>query len=31
MIGEKRKGENLFYYLRAEDLNPPDYILRLIH
>lgn len=30
MIGEKKKEEKLFYYLRSEDLIPEDHILRLI-
>jgi transposase len=30
VIGEKKKEEKLFYYLRAEDLIPEDHILRLI-
>ena len=31
MIGEKKKEERLFYYLRPEELIPQDHILRLIH
>jgi transposase len=30
VIGEKKKEEKLFYYLRAEDLIPEEHILRLI-
>jgi transposase len=30
VIGEKKKEEKLFYYLRPEDLIPEDHILRLI-
>ena len=30
MIGEKKKEEKLFYYLRPEELIPEDHILRLI-
>jgi transposase len=30
VIGEKKKEEKLFYYLRSEDLIPGDHILRLI-
>jgi transposase len=30
VIGEKKRKEKLFYYLRAEDLIPEDHILRLI-
>lgn len=30
MIGEKKRKEKLFYYLRAEELIPEDHILRLI-
>jgi len=30
VIGEKKKEERLFYYLRPEDLIPEDHILRLI-
>jgi transposase len=30
VIGEKKKEEKLFYYLRAEDLIPEAHILRLI-
>jgi len=31
VIGEKKKEERLFYYLRPEELIPQDHILRLIH
>ena len=31
MIGEKKKSDKLFYYLRPEELIPEDHILRLIH
>jgi transposase len=31
VIGEKKKEERLFYYLRPEELIPEDHILRLIH
>ena len=31
MIGEKKKSDKLFYYLRPEELTPEDHILRLIH
>ena len=30
MIGEKKKANKLFYYLRPEELIPEDHILRLI-
>ena len=30
MIGEKKKEDKLFYYLRPEELIPEDHILRLI-
>jgi len=30
VIGEKKKEEKLFYYLRPEELIPEDHILRLI-
>lgn len=30
MIGEKKKAEKLFYYLRPEELIPEDHILRLV-
>ena len=30
MLGEKKKEEKLFYYLRPEELIPEDHILRLV-
>lgn len=30
MLGEKKKEEKLFYYLRSEELIPEDHILRLV-
>ena len=30
MIGEKKKADKLFYYLRPEELIPKDHIPRLI-
>ena len=30
MLGENKKEEKLFYYLRPEELIPEDHILRLI-
>jgi len=30
VIGEKKKANKLFYYLRPEELIPEDHILRLI-
>lgn len=31
MLGEKRRDEPMFYYMKIDDLIPEDHLLRLIH